>query len=502
MRNSFGLATGTIIASTALFWFAMHYISGFSTDCSKTEPYDQASENNAMESDVWSPCAKNHPGLCKQGSPELGYYDMKFPTNALDEGAISLVTSTEGKTFFHFGSGSHHAVGMANMELEAAKRNFVISTTASYGEAEDYLRLITPERPLNEHYTLLYGNAFLIKKQLLPKLDFAMHFHLGEYGKSQKEEIDLLSTLVGALRQDGKLVVNKKSRAFTTGGRAILQDVTTSALEQDGKNILPIPLLPTKSSHTDLLFFSIPMKSCRDDVVYDAFHHPQWGYIYQTYCREYDTCTAWYLPEQNLYIDGVSDLDSASKLVIVSHPDDELIFGGNDIGSGNQSDVYLVFATRDFQRDEMAKEVIQQLGLAGGMMFTHGDTNILETRADYRLYIDLKKIIKKKSWDLIITHEQAGEYGHPFHKILHRMVMNILVEISMEDSELLPKELKVFGLNCQNIDEGIMRRRVDLLERVYKRPSSFWKQIFDAGTRVISLPTSFYELNNDTICRP
>ena len=61
-------------------------------------------------------------------------------------------------------------------------------------------------------------------------------------------------------------------------------------------------------------------------------------------------------------------------------------------------------------------------------MIAHGDSNLPEARADYRLYMKLATIMRSKPWRRVITHEAAGEYGHPFHKIMHKVVNNLVVE--------------------------------------------------------------------------
>ena len=446
------------------------------------------------EQTTWAPCGPNHPGLCNKLAPSLDYYDMKFPTSALDEAAKAIIQQSTNMTFFHFGSGSHHEMALENVKHAIANRNFIIATTASYGEAEDYLKLITPEMPLNEHYHLLYGNAFLLHHELLPKFDHVFQFHLGEYGKNEDEEIQLVSNLARSLKLTGKMSFHRVSRAWVTKGRHLYEKV----IRLDD----PVPLIRTTPIHKDLLSFMVPVQHCRSDVVPAAFHHKDWGYIYQKYCREYNACTSWYLPGNRLELTGRSSIQLATKLIIVAHPDDELIFGGDDIVGDDLNDTFIVYATRDFQRDSMAQEIVEQLGLAGGVILSHADTNILETRADFRLYQDLSKIISAKVWHLIITHGETGEYGHPFHKIVHRMVSNIVYALTLDEPQLTPKSLKVFSLQAESLDDTKIKRRVELLENVYKRPSSFWNQIYTAGTVLQPFPDAFFELHNDTLCWP
>ena len=43
---------------------------------------------------------------------------------------------------------------------------------------------------------------------------------------------------------------------------------------------------------------------------------------------------------------------------------------------------------------------------------------------------DLTKIIRYKDWDLIVTHNKEGEYGHIHHKMTHRFVTDIYDKVS------------------------------------------------------------------------
>ena len=97
---------------------------------------------------------------------------------------------------------------------------------------------------------------------------------------------------------------------------------------------------------------------------------------------------------------------------------------------------------------------------------------------------------------------ETGEYDHPFHVMLHRAVMNIIYEVSIKFPENTIEELRVFDLNGENLDDKIRVHRIDLLERIYKRNASFWKQINTAGTKKIELPTKFSEKLYHDICWP
>ena len=101
----------------------------------------------------------------------------------------------------------------------------------------------------------------------------------------------------------------------------------------------------------------VPVQHCR--VVPASSRHKDWGYIYQ-YCREYNACTSWYLPGNRLELTGRSSIQLATKLIVVAHGAMS-IFGGDDIVGDDLNDTFIVYATRDFQRDSMAQEIVEQL---------------------------------------------------------------------------------------------------------------------------------------------
>jgi len=89
-----------------------------------------------------------------------------------------------GKTVFHFGTGGHHHVGLANHAKGAP--NHILGITASPKEFDDFVKLAIEHAELSRHYQVLFGDIYLLNPRLLPGIDIATLFHLCEFrGESQ-----------------------------------------------------------------------------------------------------------------------------------------------------------------------------------------------------------------------------------------------------------------------------------------------------------------------------
>jgi hypothetical protein len=82
-----------------------------------------------------------------------------------------------GKTVYHFGSGAHHIVGLA----QAGRNNHVISITASEEEFRGYVDLVMQQTRIARHYLCYFGDIYLTNPSLLPDFDIVTLFHLCEF---------------------------------------------------------------------------------------------------------------------------------------------------------------------------------------------------------------------------------------------------------------------------------------------------------------------------------
>lgn len=122
------------------------------------------------------------------------------------------------------------------------------------------------------------------------------------------------------------------------------------------------------------------------------------------------------------------DLSGVDKLMIVAHPDDETIWGGGHLIDGG----YLVVCITGGRNQIRKNEFINAVG-------SLNETNIPiildfpdKTFGKRDSWLGIKNKISKtvdnllemKDWDLIVTHNKDGEYGHIHHKSISKIVSN------------------------------------------------------------------------------
>ena len=83
----------------------------------------------------------------------------------------------EDKTIYHFGTGTHHVVGIK----QAERNNRVFGITASKEEYEAYVTLVTESSGIAKNYVAYFGDIYLTNPQLLPDFDVVTLFHLCEF---------------------------------------------------------------------------------------------------------------------------------------------------------------------------------------------------------------------------------------------------------------------------------------------------------------------------------
>jgi hypothetical protein len=139
---------------------------------------------------------------------------------------------------FHFGTGTHHHVGVRS--YENGLNNAVLAITASVEEINAYTKL-TLERPeVTRSYKAFFGDIYLLEKRLLPMFDAVCLPHVSEFwgpnnvaygGMTDRQMIDLLTERT---KSGGHLFFYTKSMAFDKAGPIIARWAKESPVVDEG----------------------------------------------------------------------------------------------------------------------------------------------------------------------------------------------------------------------------------------------------------------------------
>ena len=128
-----------------------------------------------------------------------------------------------------------------------------------------------------------------------------------------------------------------------------------------------------------------------------------------------------------------TNIEKVDNIMIVAHPDDETIFGFNELY--NNENWLLIVCTNsvDGRIGITRKDIPGLIQMSKDYNFNlvvieHFDCweTVKDDRFDISVYKHLKRYLTKQKWQKIITHNKDGEYGHPQHILVHRMVSTIL----------------------------------------------------------------------------
>ena len=174
----------------------------------------------------------------------LNYWDDKWD---LDEKQcpcdVHLLDylAAEGKRgldIFHMGTGSHHIVGLRT--ASDGSDNHVFGITSSPREYDDYVKLLIENPKLGFSYKVYFGDIYQINRRLMPDLDMATLFHIGEFRTEHNEaygalsNVDMVQILVDCLRPGGELVFYKGSFAYDQAEATIAPILARGVMEDGG----------------------------------------------------------------------------------------------------------------------------------------------------------------------------------------------------------------------------------------------------------------------------
>ena len=122
------------------------------------------------------------------------------------------------------------------------------------------------------------------------------------------------------------------------------------------------------------------------------------------------------------------DLDRVNKLMIVAHPDDEMLWGGAHLIEDDYLVVCVTCGVVKIRVNEFVNVMHatnDEYIMLGYPDKTNGQRDTWDDWRD-KIAKDIDDIINLKDWDVIVTHNPDGEYGHQHHKMTSQIVTNVL----------------------------------------------------------------------------
>lgn len=166
------------------------------------------------------------------------------------------------------------------------------------------------------------------------------------------------------------------------------------------------------------------------------------------------------------------DLSKYHKLMIVAHPDDELLWGGGHL----IDDDYMVLCiTRgnDPIRSNEFKTVLNETG-DKGLILSYPD-KVGKKRSRWTFWKkdiekDIQTVINYKDWDEIVTHNEKGEYGHRHHIMTHELVAQACDELNVNARQMYFGTYYKAGElpdGLQHIDKKVLKQKKQIA-KLYK----------------------------------
>ena len=169
---------------------------------------------------------------------------------------------------------------------------------------------------------------------------------------------------------------------------------------------------------------------------------------------------------ENLEIAKCAIENPADKLMIVSHPDDEIIFGGSALLEESGWRVVCLTNGNNPGRRKEFEESMQKLKIMDYSIHDLEDKLYLPLNVE-RLESILDEEIGFLNWKKIITHNNIGEYGHPHHYQVHEMVKSKIDDLSrMWVFDKQREKISDLLLEDKNKIMGIYFSQQDIIDQI------------------------------------
>lgn len=132
------------------------------------------------------------------------------------------------------------------------------------------------------------------------------------------------------------------------------------------------------------------------------------------------------------------DLSKVNKLMIVAHPDDETLWGGGHLSEGGYLVVCITNGYNETRKNEF-EEAVKHLNDTNIPVILNFPDKTLGERDSWfgikgKIEDAAEECISLKDWELIVTHNKEGEYGHIHHKMTSSIVRNVYNNLGLKNS--------------------------------------------------------------------
>ena len=158
---------------------------------------------------------------------------------------------------------------------------------------------------------------------------------------------------------------------------------------------------------------------------------------------------------EKLVDDNTANKRTQNVLMLVAHPDDETLFGFYDLINSNCTVICFTnkgnkVRSRDFEK---VMHMIQQTGV----MFNYKDAGDEEWKSiSNDNFIEAIIPLLNKKYDMIVSHNSDGEYGHIQHKRVHSVAVSLSSKLEIPYKSFLERFDTTFYIGNTKLLDTIM----------------------------------------------
>ena len=173
-------------------------------------------------------------------------------------------------------------------------------------------------------------------------------------------------------------------------------------------------------------------------------------------------------------------------LVIVAHPDDELIWMGGFILKNKDwtFDVISLCRKNDEDRAPKFKEVCKRLNVNYFNMGNLEDEDLNNVREE-KIIKNIKTMLNGNKYDYVFTHGFNGEYGHKRHKEIYKAVKDMVKRKELIVKKIFYFSYKKNGSFCYinpnadkfiKLDNSTFSKKKSLIKETYGFPEGGFEE--------------------------